>query len=272
ANPANPQPGQDENGNLVEQEAHPILSDLNVRQAIAHALDYESIIENVYLNQGYQIASNVLPAVGWAHDASIEPYATDLDLAAQLLEDAGWIDSDGNGVREKDGNTLTLNLMTNAGNTTREDLGVLVQDQLNSIGFEINFEAIDFGVMIEQMLGQTYDMVIIGWRGLGTDPNDDSFWHTQYDTPGSGFNFTSYHNPEIDELLEQGYSIPGCNVEERAPIYKQIQQIIHDDVAYVFVSGGVANLGYTDKWGGIQPELWGLYYNVHQWYLKSLQP
>ncbi|MFQ5858323.1 MAG: ABC transporter substrate-binding protein [Anaerolineae bacterium] len=268
ANPDNPQPGRDEEGNPVEQDPHPILSDINVRKAIAHSLDYETIINKVYLGQGYKIASNVLPAVEWAHDPSIEPYDFDTERAAQLLEEAGWVDSDGDGVREKDGQTLSLTLITNAGNTTREDLGVLAQDQLNSVGFDITFEAIDFGTLVEQLLGQTYDMVIIGWTGLGTDPNDDSFWHTKFDTPGSGFNFVSYHDPEVDELLEKGVSVPGCAVEDRAPYYRQIQQIIHDDVPYVFVTGSVGNRAYTKKWEGINPGPWSFYHNIEQWSLK----
>ncbi len=269
ANPANPLPGVDEDGNLVEQDPHPILGDLNVRLAIAHSLDYQTIIDQVYLEQGYQIPANVLPAVSWAYNEDLAPYPYDLEAARVFLEEAGWVDSDGDGVREKDGNTLSLSLVTNAGNATREDLGVLVQDQLSQVGFAIDFQAIDFGVMVEQMLGQTYDLVIIGWTGLGTDPNDDSFWHTQYDTPGSGFNFVSYHNPEIDELLQQGVSVPGCATEDRAPAYKQIQEIIHNDVPYVFVSGGVANTAYTTKWQGIEPGPWGFYYNVHQWSLSQ---
>lgn len=269
ANPANPQPGQDEEGNLIEQEPHPILSDRNVREAMAHSLDYAQIISKVYLGQGYQIASNVLPAVEWAHDPTIQPYAYDTEMAAQLLEEAGWVDSDGDGVREKDGQPLALTLKTNAGNTTREDLGVLVQDQLNSLGFDITFEAIDFGTMVGEMLGQTYDMVIIGWTGLGSDPNDDSFWHSKYDTPESGFNFVSYSNARIDELLEQGVSVPGCAPEDRAPYYKEIQQIIHDDIPYIFVTGSIGNIGYSSKFEGLDPGPWSFYHNIHEWSLTQ---
>ncbi len=273
ANPDNPQPGQEEDGEIIEQEPHPILSDQQVRLAMAHALDYQTIIDNVYLGQGYPIASNVLPAVSWAFDDSIAPYEYDPELAASILEDAGYVDSDGDGVRETpDGEPLALTLMTNAGNTTREDLGVLVQDQFNSIGFDIDFQAIDFGTMVGQMLDQTYDMVIIGWTGLGSDPNDDSFWHTRNDTPGSGFNFTSYNNPEINELLEQGVSVPGCAVEDRAPFYQEIQQIIHDDIPYLFVTGSVGNTGYSDRFAGIDPGEWSFYWNEETWYQRSLQP
>ncbi|MCB9158964.1 MAG: hypothetical protein H6644_22900 [Caldilineaceae bacterium] len=271
ANPDNPQPGLDEDGNYVEQDPHPILSDVAVRKAIAHSLDYQTIIDSVYLGQGYQIAANVLPAVTWAHDPSLAPYAYDTELAAQILEEAGWVDSNGDGVREKDGMPLALTLSTNAGNTTREDLGVLVQDQLNAVGFDITFEAIDFGTLVENLLGQTFDMVIIGWTGLGTDPNDDSFWHSKFDTPGSGFNFASYQNPRIDELLEQGVSVPGCDPAERAPYYKEIQQIIHDDVPYVFVTGSVGNVGYNAGWNGLNPGPWSFYWNAHEWSDASLQ-
>ncbi len=269
ANPENPMPGRDEEGNLIEQDPHPILSDLNVRKAIAHALDYDAIIEQVYLGQGYQIASNVLPAVPWAHDDTLEPYAYDAELAIQLLEEAGWVDSDGDGIREKDGNPLTLNLRTNAGNRTRENLGVLAQDQLNAIGFDIQFEAIDFGTLVGQLLGQTYDMVIIGWTGVGADPNDDGFWSTKFDTPDSGFNFVSYASEEMDALLDAGLNVPGCAEEERAPIYKQIQKMIYDDVPYVFISGGVGNTAYSKDWAGIEPGEWSLYWNVEKWSLTQ---
>jgi peptide/nickel transport system substrate-binding protein len=276
ANPENPLPGLDEEGNVVEQDPHPILSDLNVRKAIAHALDYDTIIENVYLGQGYQIPANVLPAIEWAYNDELQPYAYSTEQAQQLLEEAGWIDQDGDGVREcvgcataEEGTPLELTLITNAGNTTREDLGALVQDQLNSIGFNINFEAIEFGTVVEQLLGQNFDMVIIGWTGTGADPNDDGFWRREFDTPGSGFNFVSFSNDRIDELLRQGLAVPGCDPDERAPYYKEIQEIIYEEVPYVFISGGVGNRGYQTKWQGIDPGPWSIYHNVEQW---SLQP
>lgn len=271
-NPANPQPGRDESGNLIPQEPHPVLGDVRVRQAIAHALDYDSIIDNIYLGQGYRLAANVLPAIDWAYDDSIQPYAYDLDAANALLEEAGWVDSNGDGVREKDGKDLTLSLVTNSSNTTRMDLGAYVQDQLDSIGFKIDFQGIDFGTLLEQMDAQSFDMFILGWTGLGSDPNDKPFWSSEDDVPGSGFNSVSYQNAKIDELLVKGYSVPGCKPEDRAPIYKEIQKIIHDEVPYIFVTGTRGNIGYRSRWGGLDPQPWATYYNVHKWYLKELQP
>ena len=115
ANPANPQPGLDDKGKPIPQEPHPILGDVKVRQAIAYALDYDSIIKNIYLGQGQRQTANVLPAVGWAYDKQLAPYAYDLAKANALLDEAGWKDTNGDGIREKNGKDMTLSLVTNAG-------------------------------------------------------------------------------------------------------------------------------------------------------------
>ena len=272
ANPANPQNGQDENGKLIPQDPHPILGDVRVRQAIAHAIDYQSIIDNILLGQGYPIGANVLPTIEWAADKDIKPYTYDLDAAKSLLEEAGWVDSNGDGIREKDGKEMKVSLMTNAGNTTREDIGVYVQNQLKQIGIDVDFQAIDFGTLLDRMDAQDYDMYLLGWTGLGSDPNDEPFWSSKFDVVGSGFNNVSYQNEKIDKLLVDGYSVPGCKPEDRAPIYKEIQQIIHDDVPYIFLNGRVSNAFYNKDWQNIDPQTWSFKYNMHNWYKQSLQP
>jgi peptide/nickel transport system substrate-binding protein len=271
ADPANPQSGRDDAGNLIPQDPHPILGDVRVRQAIAHAIDYKSIIDNIRLGQGYPMAANVLPAIDWALNKDLQPYAYDQEKAKSLLEEAGWVDSNGDGVREKDGKELKLTLMTNAGNTMREDTGVYLQDQLKQIGMDIDFQTMDFGTLIDNMLAQTYDLVISGWTGVGSDPNDDVFWSSKNDVPGSGFNASSYQNAKVEELLEKGYSVPGCKPEDRAPYYKEIQQIIHDELPFIYLNGTVANAFYNKDWGNVDPGPWSFFWNMQQWYKKSLQ-
>ena len=272
ADPANPQNGRDEEGNLIPQDPHPVLGDVRVRQAIAHAIDYQSIIDNILLGQGYPMAANVLPVIEWAVNTDLSPYAYDLEAAQALLEEAGWVDSNGDGIREKDGMEMKLGLITNAGNTTREDIGVYVQDQLKQIGINVDFQALDFGTVLEQMDAQTYDMYILGWTNIGSDPNDDVFWSSAFDVVGSGFNNTSYQNARVEELLVEGYSVPGCAPADRAPIYKEIQQIIHEELPYIFLGGRVANAFYNKDWQNVDPGSWNFNWNIHNWYKQSLQP
>lgn len=272
ANPENPQPGIDVQGNRIVQEPHPVLSDSSVRQAIARAIDYNTVIDSIYLRRGYQIASNVLPVIPWAHDTSLAPYTYDPTTARQLLEDAGWVDTNNDGIRERERTALVLGLLVVSGNTVHEQLADLVQDQLNSVGFDITVTPVDAAAMAGQLLGQRYDMAITGWTQLGADPNDDWLWSSEHDRPGSDFNFVSYHNPEVDRLLREANTVPGCRPEDRAPLYKQIQGIIHDDLPYIFISGAVTDTGYGQQLAGVQPAAWDFYWNIYDWYKVAPQP
>ncbi len=180
ANPENPQPGLDEAGNRIAQEPHPVLADPSVRQAIASAIDYGAAIESIYLNRGYQIPANVLPIIPWAYDVTIEPYAYDPNGARQLLEGAGWIDTNNDGIRERGTTPLVLGLLVVEGNTIHEQLADLVQDQLSSVGLDVTVTAVDAAELAAQLLGQRYDMAITGWTELGADPNDDWLYSYRY--------------------------------------------------------------------------------------------
>src|SRR5690606_6075787 len=125
-NPENPQPGLDEEGNVIEQESHPILGDVNVRKAISHAVDHDALNEGAYAGTGIPVGGAMLPQ-SWAYNENLQPHAFDPELAMQLLEDAGWVDADGDGIREKDGQTLTLTLGTYTGNVSIDAFNVLMQ-------------------------------------------------------------------------------------------------------------------------------------------------
>lgn len=276
ADPGSPQPAFDATGQIIAQKPHPILGDPNVRRAIAHSLNYQDIIDKALMGHGYSMASNVLPAVAWAYDDALQPYAYDPELAMSLLEDAGWLDTDDDGTREcrgcttaAEGTMLRLELLTNVGNSTRVALGAIAQDYLHAVGFSVALEGMEFGSVVDKLMGQTFDMVLAGWTSLGNDPNDEAFWHRRYDVPGSGFNFVSYSNPHIDRLLEQGNLVPGCGKETRAPIYKEIQQIIHEDIPYIFLTGNVKLVGYSKRWEGIDPGNWSFNHNEERWSLAE---
>jgi len=263
ADPMQAESGQDGVGERVEQAPHPILGDKNVRLAIAQALDYEQILEQVYKGQAYPLASYVLP-ISWAYDDTLEPYAYDPETAAELLEDAGWLEGD-DGIREKDGEPLRLTLLTNEDNAQRTLLGDTVQEQLLPLGIEIDFQPLGFGEMVNIFLGQTYDMVILGWENLGPDPGNSQFWSSESDVIGAGFNTTSYQNASVDDWLVQALEIPGCDTETRAQIYRSVQERIYEDQPYIIVGGTLDTWAYADHWQGIEPSPWIFDHNLHEW-------
>jgi peptide/nickel transport system substrate-binding protein len=251
----------------LEQPKHPILSDVNVRKAISMSLDYTNIINKVAFGQGAPIVANVLPAIEWAYNSELEPYEYDPETAAALLDAAGWVLPEGGTVREKDGKPLALHILTNAGNKTREAIAAIMKDNLGALGFDITLDILEWGTVVGNLLGQQFDMIIIGWIGMGSDPEDSVFWAYRNDAPGGGFNFISYYNPEVETLLDEARSLPGCSTADRGEKYKRIQELIHDDAPYAFLYNPLGNVIWNTRVMGVDPGPWSTYYNVQEWYI-----
>ena len=266
ANPAAPQRGLTEDGVLLFQDPHPLLGDRIVREAMSHAIDYRGIVNAIYLGQAYPLAANVLPIAPWAFDASLEPQTYSPDTARAILESNGWIDGNRDGIREKDIRILRLTLIVPEVNPYYLRISETVRDQLNAVGFDIRLQLLDVSAFTRQLLSQRFDLALSGWTGLGIDPDDHELWQAEMDRPGSGFNFVSYQNQRIETLLEQGLTMRGCQPQDRAPIYREIQEILHTDLPYIFLAGIVQNTGYSNRWGGLSPGPWDFYHNVHTWY------
>jgi peptide/nickel transport system substrate-binding protein len=238
ADPTNPQPAYDEAGNPVEQTPHPIFSDVNVRKAVAMGYNKADILATLGGEQGgTPLIGAVNPGVTWAYNNDIQPYPYDPDAAKALLEEAGWVDSDGDGIREKDGTTLSFTIGYSDILLFFETTALVIQDQLSDVGFEVQLEKHEWANYLEEVYnGQRYDATpMSNSGGTGGAPDADDFMtliNSRQDVPGSGNNLASYVNPEIDALIEQARSVPGCSTEERGAIYKQIQQLAYDDVAY----------------------------------------
>jgi peptide/nickel transport system substrate-binding protein len=274
--PDDPQPRLNEDGSVNEAHGvHPILSDPRVRHAITYATDRNAVISKVIFGQGVPLEANTLPAIEWAYNNELPPRPYDLEQAAALLEDAGWSDQDGDGVREchgclhaDEGTPLKLNLITNAGNETRENIGLILQDQLGEIGFEIEFEAMEWNAFVGTLVGQTFDMCIVGWTSMGSDPDDEGTFASQNDLPDAAFNFVSYYNPEVDDLLKSAKTFPGCRAEDRGPLYKQVQSIIYEEAPYTFLYVPRDTLAYNKRIGGMEPGPWEFRHNIHEWYVQ----
>lgn len=259
ADPNNPQPALDEEGNRLDQGMHPIFGGfsvdgvaseggLKVRQALNYAMNFEELNQGVFAGAGLQMATHSRPD-NWAHPTELEVYPLDLDMANQLLDEAGWIDEDGDGVRECvsceylevdpsfAGSPLEFDLNTNAGNTSQEALGVLLQDQWAKVGVKANFQAIDFNVLVDNLTAQTYDAIMIFWSfGFPFDPDGlTAVFSIDSDLPGSGFNTGSYYNAEFENLIDTARSLPGCDADERAELYKEAYTIIKEESPWIHI-------------------------------------
>ena len=277
-NPDNPQSAYDEDGNLIEQDPHPIFGDVRVRQAVAMGYNKDDVLFTLGDDGGFKLISTILPSMEWAFNSELQPYAYDPDAAAALLDEAGWIDNDGDGIREcngclyaEEGAPLAFTVTISPLVDLWENIALIAQDQLGQLGMDISVENVEWGTFIgEVLLPQKFDALTVGFGG-GTppDPNGitESILLSTNDIPTSGFNMTSYINTEVDELIAQGKSVAGCGLEERAGIYYDIQEITQNEVAYDFSVGVNFVSVWNNRIAGYEVGPWSQdsLWNIEQW-------
>ena len=277
ADPTNPQDGLDEDGNAIDQGYHPILGDVRVRQALNYGMDFDEVNEGAFFNTGVPVASHVRPT-DWSFPAGLEPYPFDAEKAMSLLDEAGFTDSDGDGVREcngcqyaEDGAPLALSVKTNAGNTSQEALYTILQDQWNELGFDINLEFVEFGTLVSEFTAQTYDAIGIFW-GLGTPANPNGIadiFLPGADVVGAGYNTQSYNNPRLNELIREARNLPGCDVETRKAMYGEAYQILRDESPWIWISTGNVLLAAQTNVENWDPRPGGSRWNIDAWTIEE---
>jgi peptide/nickel transport system substrate-binding protein len=234
--PTDPQPAYDENGNPNTLVPNKFFGDVRVRQAVAMGYDKAALTLTLGENSGsVPLTGPVTPAFYGTYDmSSIQPWPYDPERAKQLLEEAGWVDTNGNGVRDKDGVEFEVDLSYSPLIDLWGNIAAVAQDQLGQIGIKVNVISMEWSAYLsEVLLPAKYDMTIVGFGG-GTEVDGIAYnlLYSENAIPNGGFNLVSYVNPEMDRLLDEARTLPGCSAEVRAKLYQQIQQIARDDVPY----------------------------------------
>ncbi|WP_419787669.1 peptide-binding protein [Pseudodesulfovibrio sp.] len=247
---------------------HPFFKDVRVRRAIDFALDRRELVKGVLYGLGVAANGPYKPGT-WQYNKDIKPRAYNPKKARALLAEAGWADTDGDGVLDKDGVPFAFSIITNQGNTQRIKTGVIIQQRLRDIGIVVSLRTVEWAAFIKEFIDKgQFDAVILGWNIL-EDPDIYSVWHSSMAVQG-GLNFTRYKNPRLDELLERGRRL--VVPEKRKPIYDEIQQILHDDVPYCFLCVPKALIIVQARVQNIKAAPAGITYNSTRWWIpRSLQ-
>jgi peptide/nickel transport system substrate-binding protein len=255
--------------NMREGLAHPAMLDVNVRKALVMAFNRQQITEDLLLGLTYPPTSFW---EGTPYDpADLEAPAFDPEMAKQLLEEAGWVDSDGDGIREKDGEKLSLRYVTNT-RQIRIDTSVVAQQQLKDVGVDLVLQTypsdIYFNGYAEGGPIATGQYDIAEWSGNPAgfpDPDTGRFLCSQIPTDDEpdGANWTGYCNEEVDALFaEQARTM---DYDARVAIFNQIATAMADDYVWAGVWYDpdlwvVNNRVAGAKLNGVTP-----FWNIDEW-------
>jgi peptide/nickel transport system substrate-binding protein len=239
-----------------------------VREALLLALDRETILAGVLDGDGQLMANSLLPG-HWAANDTLSLPDYDTDTARDLLTDAGLRDTDGDGWLDRRGERLELGIRLNGRNPLHQNLGWLVSSYYRDLGLFARAESVPIDSVVDDLFTHDFTLALFSWSLL-PDPDQRLFWQSTENEEGLGLNFTSYNNPQIDELLDQGVAIPGCRPQERANIYNEVQEILSQDRPVDFLLAPNRHLLVDNRLHGLQPGPFvGFTWNAPAWFLEG---
>lgn len=231
---------------FVWNQKTPYFSDKRVRWAMSYAVDYEELIETVCYGIYQQSQGNFHPSSWMFNNDGPEPLVQNLDQAEELLEEAGWTDTDGDGIRDKEinGRRIPFEFTMLTGQTeTSIQACTLMKESLNLIGVVCNVKPTEFTVLQDRMRTKKFQAGFSGW-GTGADPSTNK---NIFGT-GEGRNYGSYSNPEVDELYDQGKR--EFDRDKRAEIYSKINNLMWEDQPYTWLFYRNSFYGFNKKLRG----------------------
>lgn len=211
------------------------FNDKKVRQAINYAIDREAIVNSVLYGYGTTAAGLFPPQFYWANK-DIAPYTYDMEKAKTLLNEAGWTDLDGDGIRDKNGKPMKITLVTYPERAELPPIAEVIQQQLEKVGIETELKVLNTDAANTQRNKGDFDIYLVG-RGLLFVPDPDEIMMTDYHSNGTsidGWGAYRWHNETVDKLIEQARTT--SDEAARKELYDEVQAIVVEEAPVSYLN------------------------------------
>lgn len=212
-----------------------LFKDKKVRIALAHLMDRELLREKFQYGKSYLAAGPVYPQSMYA-DKSVKPIQFNPIKGKSMLNDAGWKDSDKDGILDKKINGKQVDFIFSLLNPNRdsEKYFTVYKESLKNAGIEVNIKNVDWNSFVKALNERKFDAVTLNWNHSEEDIDIDfkQVWHSD-SSKGTGSNFISYSNSTVDKLIDQ--SRAELRREKRIPIMQKVYKEIAEDAPYLFM-------------------------------------
>ncbi len=203
--------------------------DRRVRLAMTHLIDREQIVQHLLEGRGSSVTGPFY-IKGGQNDPNIEPWPCDKVKAVTLLEEAGWIDSNGDGLREKDGTTLRFRLMYSSDSALYNQLVRFLKDEAAKVGIEIVLDPLEWSVILSRLNSRQFDAYVASWAG---NINEDPYKLFHSSQTGAGCNYVGFNNPRADAIIEQ----IRCTAkdDEGNLLFHRLHSVLHQEQPFTFL-------------------------------------
>ena len=245
------------------------FNDTNFRQAVSHAINRDRIINNVLRGVGLPLYTAESPA-SLFFNSKLEPYKQDLNLSRELLKKSGFQLKDG-ALYDADGHRVEFTLLTNTGNPVREGAGVTIVNELKQLGMKVNFQPIDFNILIDKLeTSLDWDACIMGLSGSKIEPySGANVWKSagrlhmfdQRLPDENGKTVVTDARPwekRIDELFDKGATTLDFN--QRKVIFDEFQTIAYEQVPFIYILNILDLTAIRNTIKNYKPMTYGIYY------------
>lgn len=240
---------------------NPLFADSDVRRALTLAMDRQAMVDTLW-GEFARVGDSPIVANVWAHDPELDPWPYDPAEASRILAAKGWKDGDGDGVLDRGGKPFSFVLTSNAGNQSRNDAAVMIQEQLKRIGVRVEPRILEFNTLLDDADTGRYEATIIG---LGMDTSLDLTGYLHSKAIDEGSNYPRYRNSEIDRLIDRSMAYP--DIQEAAADLHRIQQLAHRDLPYTFLWESQRLVGFNRRVRGAEPNLLFTLFNLDEWWV-----
>ncbi len=245
----------------------PKYTDKRVRQALNYLVDKKLVREVIMYGYAVENVGPIHPSKPY-YNKSLKPYRFDVAKSRTLLEEAGWKDSDNNGIIDKviagKKTEFKTTIFYNQGNTQRENIAIMFKENAKSVGIDVDVQVREMTVMYDQAKAHNFELYVGGWAGSTGLPDFKQIWHTESYNGGS--NYTGFGNAETDRLIE---SIR-VNLDEasRTKDILKFQEILHEESPYIFLDAHKNRLAFHKRFDKANAYVARPGYNEKEWMLN----
>jgi peptide/nickel transport system substrate-binding protein len=251
--------------------AHPIFQDIRVRQAMTYFTNRQQMVKTILYDLG-QVVDGPIYRFRPEYDENLYSYPYDPQRALGLLAEAGWKDTDGDGILDKeiDGQKapFRFEIKFNSGNDIRKSVALTMQDELRKHGIDASVRALDWTIFLDDVRNHKFDAVILGWGMPSSEPDEYQVWHSSQ-VENKGSNMIGYKNPRVDAILEEYRRTFDAN--KRIELYREFQRILNVEQPYTFLFIRKAVTAVSRRFQGVEVLPIGGLRSLEWWVPKAQQ-